>query len=92
MTLAKWTFKQPPEEMEEERLRDELADILFDSDDEIDLEALDRVLDVLDEKDPLPEDWPSTEESLAAFHRKYDYPFKELQNKVDQQLNRGEGR
>ena len=83
---------QPPEEMEEERLRDELADILFDSDDEIDLEALDRVLDVLDEKDPLPEDWPSTEESLTAFHRKYDYLFKELQDKVDQQLNRGEGR
>ena len=90
--MAKWTFMQPPEEMEEERLRDELADILFDSDDEIDLEALDRVLDVLDEKDPLPEDWPSTEESLTAFHRKYDYLFKELQNKVDQQLNRGEGR
>ena len=92
MTVAKWTFMQPPEEMEEERLRDELADILFDSDDEIDLEALDRVLDVLDEKDPLPEDWPSTEESLTAFHRKYDYLFKELQDKVDQQLNRGEGR
>ena len=90
--MAKWTFMQPPEEMEEERLRDELADILFDSDDEIDLEALDRVLDVLDEKDPLPEDWPSTEESLTAFHRKYDYLFKELQDKVDQQLNRGEGR
>ena len=90
--MAKWTFKQPPEEMEEERLRDELADILFDSDDEIDLEALDRVLGVLDEKDPLPEDWPSNEESLAAFHRKYDYLFKELQDKVDQQLNRGEGR
>ena len=78
MTLAKWTFKQPPEEMEEERLRDELADILFDNDDEIDLEALDRVLDVLDEKDPLPEDWPSNEESLAAFHKKYDYLFKAL--------------
>ena len=90
--MAKWTFKQPPEEMEEERLRDELADILFASEDEIDLEALDRVLDVLDEKDPLPEDWPSTEESLTAFHRKYDYLFKELQDKVDQQLNRGEGR
>jgi len=90
--VAKWTFKQPPEEMEEERLRDELADILFDSDDEIDLEALDRVLGVLDEKAPLPEDWPSNEESLAAFHRKYDYLFKELQDKVDQQLNRGEGR
>ena len=90
--MVKWSFKQPPEEMEEERLRDELADILFASDDEIDLEALDRVLGVLDEKDPIPEGWPSSEESLAAFHRKYDYLFKELQAKVDQQLNRGEGR
>lgn len=40
--MVKWSFKQPPEEMEEEQLRDELADILFGSDDEIDLEALDR--------------------------------------------------
>ena len=50
-----------------------------------------RVLAVLDEVDPLPEDWPSPEESLAAFHKKYDYLFKELQAKVDQQMNRGEG-
>ena len=89
--MTRWNFKQPPEEMEEEQLRDVLADILFASDDEIDLEALDRVLAVLDEKDPLPESWPSPEESLAAFHKKYDYLFKELQDKVDQQMNRGEG-
>ena len=68
--MTKWIFRQLPEEMDEERLRDELADILFASDDEIDLEALDRVLDALDEKDPLPEDWLSPEESLAAFHKK----------------------
>ena len=68
--MTKWIFRQLPEEMDEERLRDELADILFASDDEIDLEALNRVLDALDEKDPLPEDWPSPEESLAAFHKK----------------------
>ena len=90
--MAKWNFKQPPEEMEEEQLRDELADILYAIDDEFDLEALDRVLGVLDVKDPLPEGWPSPEESLAAFHRKYDYLFKELQAKVNQQLNRGERR
>ena len=40
--MTRWNFKQPQEEMEEEQLRDELADILFGSDDEIDLEALDR--------------------------------------------------
>ena len=68
--MKKWIFRQPPEEMDEERLRDELADILFASDDEIDFEALDWVLDALDEKTPLPEDWPSPEESLAAFHKK----------------------
>ena len=68
--MTKWIFRQLPEEMDEERLRDELADILFASDDEIDIEALDRVLDALDEKDPLPEDWPRPEESLAAFHKK----------------------
>ena len=89
--MVKWSFKQPPEEMEEEQLRDELADVLFASDDEFDLDALDRVLAVLDEKDPLPEGCPSPEESLAAFHKKYDYLFKELQAKVDQQMNRGEG-
>ena len=89
--MTKWNFKKPPEEMEEEQLRDELADILFASDDEFDLEALDRVLAVLDEKDPLPEGWPSPEENLAAFHKKYDYLFNELQAKVDQQMNRGEG-
>ena len=79
--MTRWNFKKPPEEMEEEQLRDELADILFASDDEFDLGALDRVLAVLDEKDPIPEDWPSPEESLAAFHKKYDYLFKELQAK-----------
>lgn len=89
--MAKWNFKQPPEEMEEEQLRDELADILYAIDDEFDLEALDRVLGVLDEKDPIPEGWPSPEESLAVFHKKYDYLFKELQAKVNQQMNRGEG-
>ena len=35
--MTRWNFKKPPEEMEEEQLRDELADILFGSDDEIDL-------------------------------------------------------
>ena len=79
--MTRWNFKKPPEEMEEEQLRDELADILFASDDEFDLEALDRVLAVLDEKDSLPEGWPSPEESLAALHKKYDYLFKELHAK-----------
>ena len=54
-----------------ERLRDELADLLFqlngESFDDTRLEAL---LDALDQADPLPE-LPDTKESLTAFHEKY---------------------
>ena len=74
--MTTWIFKRSPEELDEEQLRDELADILFACEDEIDMEALDRVLDLLDEKCPLPDDLPTVEESLAAFHRKYAYLFE----------------
>ena len=78
--MAQWIFKIPPEEMEEEQLRDALADILFsgEAEDDIDLDALDRVLDVLDEKYPIP-DLPSTEESLAAFKEKHRALFEEIE-------------
>ena len=71
--MAIWTFKRPLEEMSEDQLRDELVDILFacDSSTEIDLNALDRILDRLEEKYPLPQGIPTAEESLAAFHKKY---------------------
>ncbi len=74
--MAQWLFQMPPEEMGEEQLRDELADILFttESEDDIDLDALDRMLSVLDEKCPIP-DLPSVEESLAAFRRKHKDQF-----------------
>jgi len=54
-----------------EHLRDELADLLFQSDDEsFDDNRLEALLDALDQADPLPE-LPDTEESLNAFHEKY---------------------
>jgi hypothetical protein len=74
--VAQWIFQLPPEEMGEEQLRDELADILFtpESEDGIDLDALDRVLSALDEKCPIP-DLPSVEGSLAAFRGKHKDQF-----------------
>ena len=54
-----------------ERLRDELADLLFQSDNEsFDDNRLEALLDALDQADPLPE-LPDTKESLNAFHEKY---------------------
>ena len=54
-----------------ERLRDELADLLFQSDDEsFDNNRLEALLDALDQADPLPE-LPDTQESLHTFHEKY---------------------
>lgn len=54
-----------------ERLRDELADLLFQLNDEsFDDTRLEALLDALDQADPLPE-LPDTKESLTAFHEKY---------------------
>ena len=54
-----------------EHLRDELADLLFQSDNEsFDDNRLEALLDALDQADPLPE-LPDTKESLNAFHVKY---------------------
>ena len=54
-----------------EHLRDELADLLFQSDNEsFDDNRLEALLDALDQADPLPE-LPDTKESLNAFHEKY---------------------
>ena len=54
-----------------ERLRDDLADFLFQSDEEsFDNERFEALLDALDAADPLA-DLPDTQESLKAFHEKY---------------------
>ena len=54
-----------------EHLRDELADLLFQLNDEsFDDTRLEALLDALDQADPLPE-LPDTKESLNAFHEKY---------------------
>jgi hypothetical protein len=70
--MARWIFEALPEEMDEEELLDELIDILAASD--IDLDALDRLMAVLDKKFPLPFDIPSAEELLAEFHEKIRTP------------------
>lgn len=55
----------------QERLLDELADLLFQNPDEgVDMAQLDALLEKLDEADPLPE-LPDTEESLEQFHQKH---------------------
>ena len=79
--VATWTFYCPPEEMSEDQLRDELVDILFScaSDTEIDLNALDWVLDRLEKKYPLPQGIPTAEGSLSIFHKKYSYLFHRLE-------------
>ena len=54
-----------------ERLRDELADLLFQSDAaDFDDDRLEALLDALDKADPLPE-LPDTQEGLRAFQEKY---------------------
>lgn len=60
-------------EAEIERMRDQLADLLFPEDDgEIDEEALDALLDRLEEVSPLPASLSTDpEEALERFHRRY---------------------
>lgn len=60
-------------EDQKERLQDELADLLFQtSEEDIDSDELNALLDALEEVDPMPEDGvPDTEESLARFHERY---------------------
>lgn len=60
-------------EDQKERLQDELADLLFQtSEEDIDSDELNALLDALEELDPMPEDGvPDTEESLARFHERY---------------------
>lgn len=60
-------------EDQKERLQDQLADLLFQtSEEDIDSDKLDALLDALEEVDPMPEAGvPDTEESLARFHERY---------------------
>lgn len=60
-------------EDQKERLQDQLADLLFQtSEEDIDSDELDALLDALEEVDPMPEAGvPDTEESLARFHERY---------------------
>lgn len=60
-------------EDQKERLQDALADLLLQpAEEDIDSDALDALLDALDEIDPVPEnEMLDTEESLKRFHERY---------------------
>lgn len=73
--MKRWIFKMPLDEMETDRLRDELADILFVPDDEIDIEALELVLEALDRVAPIVDITP-VEERLEDFHKRYAHLFQ----------------
>lgn len=68
-------------ELSKEQLQDQLADLLFQTTEEtFDKEALDALLDALDEVDPLPEELiPDTEESLERFHERYAPVFESVE-------------
>lgn len=74
-------IRQHHGELSKEQLQDRLADLLFQTTEEtFDGEALDALLDALDEVDPLPEELiPNTEESLARFHERYAPVFESVE-------------
>ena len=66
-----------------EQLQDELTNLMFQATEEnLDIEKLDALLDALNEVDPLPEtDDFYVEKSLERFHEKYDPVFSVLETK-----------
>lgn len=66
-----------------EQLQDELTNLMFQATEEdLDTERLDALLDALNEVDPLPEaDDFDTTKSLERFHEKYDPVFSALETK-----------
>lgn len=66
-----------------EQLQDELTNLMFQATEEdLDAEKLDALLDALNEVDPLPEaDDFDTTRSLERFHEKYDPVFSALEMK-----------
>lgn len=66
-----------------EQLQDELTNLMFQATEEnLDTERLDALLDALNEVDPLPEaDSFDTKKSLERFHEKYDPVFSALETK-----------
>ena len=67
-------------EKSEQELLDELAQTIKWSDQEVDLDAIDAYLQVLEEKDPMPEQ-KKPEEALAAFKAKHALLLKKVSKK-----------
>lgn len=65
-----------------ERLRDELADFLYEmTEDNFDEERLNTILEALDKAEPVT-DLPDSEERLAEFHRKNAHLFEAMEHKT----------
>ena len=64
-------------EKSEQELLDELTQTMKWSDQEVDLDAIDAYLKVLEEKDPMPEQ-KKPEEALAAFKAKHALLLKNI--------------
>ena len=67
-------------EKSEQELLDELTQTMKWSDQEVDLDAIDAYLKVLEEKDPMPEQ-KKPEEALAAFKAKHALLLKKVSKK-----------
>lgn len=68
-------------EKSEQELLDELAQTIKWSDQEVDLDAIDAYLQVLEEKDPMPEQ-KKPEEALAAFKAKHALLLKKVSKNI----------
>ena len=68
-------------EKSEQELLDELTQTMKWSDQEVDLDAIDAYLQVLEEKDPMPEQ-KKPEEALAAFKAKHALLLKKVSKKM----------
>lgn len=68
-------------EKSEQELLDELTQTMKWSDQEVDLDAIDAYLKVLEEKDPMPEQ-KKPEEALAAFKAKHALLLKKVSKNI----------
>lgn len=73
-----WKFQILPEEMDEEQLLNELTGIMDLAADDMDLDAMNRVLDELDKISPIPGRLPSPEEMFSTFREKHKDLFEKM--------------
>ena len=70
--MAKWKYRKPILQMKFEELADELVAIVdYSENGDVDVEAIEQILNVIDEKYPLDVKFKSVEESWAEFCEYY---------------------